>query len=151
MRGMDQQRFRYADLIGHVDLTRFRGHLTLMREGVHDAPHQEALPAGVPRPDGGVGPGGPHPEELSREFAPTAQSVSNWVAQSDRDAGPRTDGLTTAERAELRQLRRENRQLKLEREVLSKAATWFAQETVPNTKRSSGSCRRIRPPIRCGS
>ena len=76
--------------------------------------------------------------------------LSTWVAQADRDAGPRTDGLTTAERAELRQLRRENRQLKLEREVLSKAAAWFAQETVPNTKRSSGSCRRIRPPIRFG-
>lgn len=79
------------------------------------------------------------PEELSREFEPTAQSISNWVAQADRDASTRTDGLTTAERAELRQLRRENRQLKLEREILSKAAAWFAQETAPNTKRFSGS------------
>ena len=48
-------------------------------------------------------------------------------------------GLTTAERTELTQLRRENRQLKLEREILSNAAAWFAQETAPNTKRSSGS------------
>ena len=79
------------------------------------------------------------PEDLAREFEPTAQSISNWVAQADRDAGTRTDGLTTAERNELRQLRRENRQLRLEREILSKAAAWFAQETVPNTKRSSGS------------
>ena len=79
------------------------------------------------------------PEDLAREFEPTAQSISYWVAQADRDAGRRTDGLTTAERTELTQLRRENRQLKLEREILSKAAAWFVQETAPNTKRSSGS------------
>ena len=79
------------------------------------------------------------PEDLAREFEPTAQSISNWVAQADRDAGRRTDGLTTAERAELTRLRRENRHLKVERDILSKAAAWFAQETAPNTKRSSGS------------
>jgi transposase len=79
------------------------------------------------------------PEELSREFEPTAQSISNWVAQADRDGGKRKDGLTTGEREEMVRLRRENRQLKLEREILSKAAAWFAQENAPNTKRSSGS------------
>ncbi len=79
------------------------------------------------------------PEELSREFEPSAQSIANWVAQADRDAGKRRDGLTTVEREELAKLRRENRQLKLEREILSKAAAWFAQENAPNTKRSSGS------------
>jgi transposase len=82
---------------------------------------------------------GRSPEELSREFEPSAQSISNWVAQADRDAGKRKDGLTTIEREELTRLRRENRQLKLEREILSKAAAWFAQETVPNSKRSSNS------------
>ena len=60
------------------------------------------------------------PEDLAHEFEPTAQSISNWVAQADRDTGRRTDGLTTTERAELTQLRRENRQLKLEREVLKR-------------------------------
>lgn len=79
------------------------------------------------------------PEELSREFEPSAQSISNWVAQADRDGGRRKDGLTTVEREEFVKLRRENRQLKLEREILSKAAAWFAQENAPNTKRSSGS------------
>ncbi len=69
------------------------------------------------------------PEELSREFEPTAQTIHNWVAQSERDRGARTDRPTTAEQAELRQLRREVRQLKLEREILSKAAAWFARET----------------------
>ena len=62
------------------------------------------------------------PEDLAREFEPTAQSISNWVAQADRDAGRRTDGLTTADRTELRQLRRENRQLKVEPDILSKGA-----------------------------
>ena len=49
------------------------------------------------------------PEELSREFGPTAQSIRNWLAQADRDEGRRADGLTTAERQELVRLRRENR------------------------------------------
>src|SRR5512144_268654 len=69
------------------------------------------------------------PEELAKEFEPSAQAIRNWVAQADRDEGRRADGLTTAEREELNRLRRENRQLKLEREILSKAAAWFARET----------------------
>ena len=79
------------------------------------------------------------PEKLSREFEPTAQSIINWVAQADRDEGKRKDGLTSAEREELRRLRKANRQLKLEREILAKAAAWFAQETAVNSKRSSSS------------
>ena len=82
------------------------------------------------------------PEELSREFEPSGQTIRNWVAQADRDRGVRSDGLTSAEQAELRQLRRENRQLKLEREILKKAAAWFARETgtIPSgTNGSSGS------------
>ncbi|MEX3937880.1 transposase [Paraburkholderia phymatum] len=59
------------------------------------------------------------PQELAREFEPTAQTITNWVAQADRDAGVRHDGLTTAERQELTRLRRENRQLKMERDILS--------------------------------
>ena len=64
------------------------------------------------------------PEDLAREFEPTAQSISNWVAQADRDAGRRTDGLTTAERTELRQLRRENRQLKVRAEERRVGEEW---------------------------
>ena len=48
---------------------------------------------------------GRSPEDLAREFEPTAQTVRNWVAQADRDEGRRNDGLTTAEREELRRLR----------------------------------------------
>jgi transposase len=72
---------------------------------------------------------GRSPEELAKEFEPSAQTIRNWVAQAGRDAGRRSDGLTTVEREELRRLRRENKQLKLEREILSKAAAWFARET----------------------
>src|SRR5579859_423838 len=79
------------------------------------------------------------PEELSKEFEPTAQSISNWVRQADLDTGKRKDGLSTLEREEMVRLRRENRQLKLEREILSKAAAWFAQEKAPNSKKFSDS------------
>ena len=82
---------------------------------------------------------GRSPAELENEFEPTAQTIRKWVAQGDRDEGRRSDGLTTPEREELNRLRRENRQLKVEREILSKAAAWFAQETATNSKRSSNS------------
>ncbi len=59
------------------------------------------------------------PEELSREFEPTAQTIHNWVKQSDLDTGVRSDGLTSLEREELRRLRRENKQPKVEREIES--------------------------------
>ena len=52
---------------------------------------------------------GRSPEELAGKFEPTAQSIRNWVAQSERDAGRREDGLTSAGREELRRLRRENK------------------------------------------
>ena len=69
------------------------------------------------------------PEELSREFECSAQAIRNWTRQADLDEGRRSDGLTTAERDELRRLRRENLQLREEREILKKAAAWFARET----------------------
>lgn len=79
------------------------------------------------------------PEDLSREFEPSAQSIRNWVLQSELDDGTRSDGLTTDERAELTKLRRENARLQEEREILSKAAAWFAQETEKKSKGSSRS------------
>jgi len=82
---------------------------------------------------------GRSPTELAREFEPTAESINAWVRQADRDEGRREDGLTTQERAELRRLRRENRQLKLEREILAKATAWFAREAgaIPSRGMSS--------------
>ena len=82
---------------------------------------------------------GRRPAELSKEFGPTPWSICLWVKQADRDAGRGDGGLTSGEREELRQLRRDNKRLKLEREILAKAAAWFAQETAPNSKRSSDS------------
>ncbi len=72
---------------------------------------------------------GRSPESLAREFEPTAQTIRNWLGQADRDEGRRADGLTTDERTELQRLRRENRTLREEREILKKAAAWFARET----------------------
>jgi transposase len=82
---------------------------------------------------------GRRPEELAREFGPTVQTIQNWLKQADRDDGRRHDGLTTAERQEIARLRRENKQLRLEREILAKAAAWFARETdsIPPASSSS--------------
>ena len=79
------------------------------------------------------------PESLSREFEPSAQTIHNWVRQADRDEGRRPDGLTSAEREELRRLRRENKRLRTEREILAKAAAWFARETDSVPPKSSSS------------
>jgi transposase len=78
-------------------------------------------------------------EELSKEFEPSAQCIRNWIKQDEVDRGQRQDGLTSEERAELARLRRENKQLKLEREILAKAAAWFARETDSIPPKSSSS------------
>jgi transposase len=82
---------------------------------------------------------GRSPEELGREFEPSAAAIRNWVKQTELDEGTRTDGLKTEEREELARLRRENARLKEEREILSKAAAWFAQETEKKSRKSSSS------------
>lgn len=79
------------------------------------------------------------PEQLAAEFEPSAQAIRNWVKQAELDEGTRTDGLKSEEREELARLRRENARLKEEREILSKAAAWFAQETEKKSKRPSSS------------
>jgi transposase len=82
------------------------------------------------------------PTELSREFGCSAQAVANWVAQAAIDAGkplPGKNGLSSAEREELNRLRRENRQLKLERDILSKATAWFAARGEKTSTPSSNS------------
>ena len=75
---------------------------------------------------------GRDPADLAREFEPSAQAIRNWVAQADRQEGRRKEaaaGLDPAEPEELTRLRRENKQLRLERDILSRAAAWFARET----------------------
>ena len=63
---------------------------------------------------------GRSPEELARKFEPSAAAIRNWVTQADRDEGRRADGVTSEEREELRRLRRENRVLREEREIVKK-------------------------------
>jgi transposase len=82
---------------------------------------------------------GRSPDELAKEFEPTAQTIRNWIKQSELDHGQRQDGLTSDEKAELTRLRKENKQLRLEREILSKAAAWFAQESETVPRKSSSS------------
>lgn len=79
------------------------------------------------------------PASLAREFGIAPKSVRNWLKQADLDEGRRGDGLTTDERAELSALRRKVKVLEEEREILSKAAAWFAQEAAPTPKRRSNS------------
>ena len=76
-------------------------------------------------------------ESLAREFEPCVATIHGWITQAERDDGVRDDGLTSAERDELRRLRRENRQLRQERDILSKAAAWFAQNDVTSSRSSS--------------
>ena len=76
---------------------------------------------------------------LSEEFTVARQSIMNWLKQDDLDAGRRTDGLTTEERKELTQLRRKVRDLEMERDILKKAAAWFARETRTIPDKSSDS------------
>ena len=79
------------------------------------------------------------PGELAREFECSASAIRNWVRQADRDEGRREDGLTSSELEELRRLRRDNRQLREEREILAKATAWFARETGSVRAKSSSS------------
>ena len=69
------------------------------------------------------------PSEIAEEFEISVDSVRRWVQQAERDEGLRSDGLRSEERTELARLRRENRRLRQEREILAKAAAWFARET----------------------
>jgi transposase len=68
--------------------------------------------------------------QVARDFDLTETAVREWVKQAERDAGTRADGgLTSAERKELAELRRENRQLREDVEILKRATAFFAKET----------------------
>ena len=67
--------------------------------------------------------------QIAQELQMTSETLRIWVKQADLDDGLRHDGLTSEESEEVRRLRRENQVLKEEREILKKAAAFFAKET----------------------
>jgi transposase len=67
--------------------------------------------------------------QVARDFDLTETAVREWVKQADLDAGTRSDGLTSDERSELSALRRENRRLREDVEILKRATAFFAKET----------------------
>ena len=82
------------------------------------------------------------PVELAREFGCSAQAIRNWVAQEAIDQGkplPGKEGLSSVEREELARLRRENRRLQMERDILAKATAWFAARGDKTSSPSSSS------------
>jgi transposase len=68
-------------------------------------------------------------KDVAESLGCSDQSLHNWVKQEQLDRHERDDGLSSAEREELRRLRWENARLKQEREILKRAAVFFAAET----------------------
>ena len=81
---------------------------------------------------------GRSPEELAEEFDPCSETIRRWFTQAEVDAGSR-EGTSSTEKDELRRLRREVKRLKMERDILKKAAAWFAQESDSIPRRGSSS------------
>ncbi|HEY3765779.1 MAG TPA: transposase [Gaiellales bacterium] len=73
--------------------------------------------------------GGRSPKQLAGELGCTEQTLRNWLRQDEADRGERSDVLSSEERARLRELERENRVLRQEREILKRAAVFFARES----------------------
>jgi transposase len=67
--------------------------------------------------------------QVAKDFDLTETAVREWLKQAERDAGTRSDGLTTSEKEELAQLRRENRRLREDVEILKRATAFFVKET----------------------
>ena len=123
-----------------LDLTRLGGHISVTRRGSHHmAKKQPRYTAEFRLQMVELHRRGRRFDELSKEFGVTSWSIRQWVKQAARDAGQGDGGLTSTEREELSRLRRENRVLQEERDILSKAAAWFAQENVGTPKKRSDS------------
>jgi transposase len=73
--------------------------------------------------------GGLSPSAVATTVGCSTQTLRNWVLQSERDDGTRYDGPTTDEKTELAMLRRRVKVLEEEKEILKRAAAWFAKDT----------------------
>ena len=82
--------------------------------------------------------GGRSAWDLAKEFEPNPQTIRSWIRQAEVDQG-RVEGVSTAEREELSRLRREVAVLAEEKEILAKAAAWFAAETGRTPRQRSSS------------
>lgn len=80
---------------------------------------------------------GRSPEDLAKEFEPCAHTIYGWVRRAGHNGDAAGSTLKDDERDELRRLRKENKQLRLERDILSKAAAWFAQNDGTSFRSSS--------------
>lgn len=89
------------------------------------APHKKSRIVELVRSGRSVG-------SLAREIGVSEQTIRNWVKESDLDEGHGSDGMTSESRRELRRLERENKRLRMERDILKKAAAWFAKESDSN-------------------
>jgi transposase len=94
-----------------LGLTRFRGQVNINLKGVHDAKHTPYSEE-FSRKMGELIRGGRSPQQLTKEFEPSAQAIRNWSKQAALDEGRRVQGLTITEREELQRLRRENKMRK---------------------------------------
>lgn len=128
-----------------LELTRFGGlsFTCQPRRGLHAKTHPP-YPAEFRQRIVELAQAGRSVQELAAEFEPSEQTIRNWIVQARLDdmspsERAHAEGLSTAEREELSQLRKENRRLQQERDILAKAAAWFAQETNVIAPRSSRS------------
>jgi transposase len=96
--------------------------------GVHRAQDAPRVPTGVRRQIIELARTGRSPEDLARQFEPSAQTIRSWITQAHIDTGER-EGLTSQEKAELAALRRRVRQLEEEREIPQLATVFFIKET----------------------
>ncbi len=108
-----------------------RGGVTMAGSGRRYAPEFKARMVELVR-------AGSSPDRLAKEFEPSATAIRRWVERADVDEGHKA-GLTTAERREVRDLKREFRRVKIERDILAKAAAWFARESGRIPRGGSGS------------
>jgi len=123
-----------------VELTRF-GALSfalIQRRDPH-AKNTPTVPPPVSPTDRELTQAGLTPRQLTGEFEPSEQTIRSWIKRAKMDEGSHSNGSSSPEREELRHLRKELRRLQQERDILAKAATWFAQEMNVIPKRSSRS------------